>query len=466
MNDHRSDFGDRLDALAADATHATHLRHPAVRSTAAPPLWGKLAWATAVLLLVVGGLVWWRVAADDNPSGAENDQTITTDQDGDGAGPGPAEGEPAEEGSGPESPGSACSVDEALDLLRSGLPTYDYEPAGSYRDAADRAQYVVTGTIESARRVDAVPGTAVSAFTELTVVDVVDLDGQPVPEIEIVAYESFWADRDNPDPLAEAVSFDGLRFIGFLTAWSGVRGDHAPGVEGLYVACGDGATSAVVASAAGPDDPISPTVAELAELVAADTDNEDEAGPEPGTAEPTTEPEMDDLPSLEPACTEDTVAELADAIDPGIDFDYQPAGSVAALADMVGTVVTGEVTFVQQVENTGPLPDDAFIVVTMAGVEHLAGADLSIERFSIGSVRPGGPETPLQRGIEMPNVPIVVFLFLDERVEGGAIPAVEGVYIACDRTTPALAVFESAAGGDDPAEPTLDDLVRLVRLED
>lgn len=420
MNDSRTPFGDRLDDLAANATRTTNLRHPALEATrSARPSWlPRAGWAMAAVVLVLGGLAVWRIT--DDPS------TVTTTADSDDGGDGGAAG--------------ACDAGAALDLLQSGLPAYDYEPAGSYRAAAEMATDVVSGTITSIVRTEPTNASTSDGFTELTVGDVTQLDGTARPDITVVAYWSLWSDRSLDDPLAEPVAVDGLHFVGFLTPWSGVRGDYNPGVEGLYVACGtDTPARPVIGSAAGEGEPAEPTLDELIALLTA----------------PTTTIECTDPGGL------DAVVEL---IDPGFDFDYDPAGSIATLAAQADLVVAGRLTEIRRVANDGPRIEQFF---TVLGIDDLRGPDGSevtvVDGISLASFWSDdlGPD-PLADGVATSGVDVVAFVDIDSGVPGGAVPWVEGLYVACGRTSPVQAVIESAIGPDDPADATIDDLLAIA----
>ncbi len=209
----------------------------------------RAGWAIAVLAVVaVAVVVGWRVASDDG----------TAPSDALAAGP---------ELDGRSGPDPACAVDETVALLRSGLPTYDYQPAGSYRAAADGAAVIATGTITSIQR-RVIDGDQSRAVTELTVADVATVDGGATDEIEAIVLASWWPSGDEVDPIGRPVSVGAVRFVAFLSPAIDGAGSWDPGVEGLYVACepGDPAV-AVVESAAGPGDPQDPTIDELLALV-------------------------------------------------------------------------------------------------------------------------------------------------------------------------------------------------------
>jgi hypothetical protein len=154
--------------------------------------------------------------------------------------------------------GGPCTDGPVLELLQAGIPTYDYEPAGSFDELANQSAAVVVGQVASMARTE-VNG---RSYIEVTVSGVFEISvdsGADTPrnDIEIIAYQAQWADRSAPDPLASPVAVDGLDFFGFLSPWSGVRGGWAPGPEGLYVSC-NGPGLPVIASGAGPNDPADP----------------------------------------------------------------------------------------------------------------------------------------------------------------------------------------------------------------
>ena len=173
----------------------------------------------------------------------------------------------------------ACDEDLAaiLDALRSGLPTYDYNPAADLRALINRTHLVVTGTVENIARnyepdsygPDS-PGddswTTVSTPDVRIIAQSSDLTPDEVSEFSMF---SKWAVRGEIDPLAGPVRTDDLAFVAFLRRAPDVPGGFGIDVQGLHVSC-VGSQDAVIAVV----EPLPGDVAglRLEELVAAVSD--------------------------------------------------------------------------------------------------------------------------------------------------------------------------------------------------
>lgn len=130
--------------------------------------------------------------------------------------------------------------DELVELMRSGVPTYDYDPAVDLADLVQRSDAIVTGTIDSFTRVVGdVPSTSWTAFMSansraLTASRSSPAAGAGIPTF---AMSSLWAEGLGPDPLEDAVTVDGLAFLAFVTTFPAAPGGFAADVQGLVVSC-------------------------------------------------------------------------------------------------------------------------------------------------------------------------------------------------------------------------------------
>ena len=119
------------------------------------------------------------------------------------------------------------------ELLASGSPVFDYEPAPDIVSLADQSDLVVMGTLASAVRVESPEAVEVIGGEQLTRVELANAvllgevgDGERI-EFELdrsFAIQSTWTQGD--DPLGEPVLFDSTRtqFIAFLNS-SGLQSD-------------------------------------------------------------------------------------------------------------------------------------------------------------------------------------------------------------------------------------------------
>lgn len=265
-------LGKRLDALAARATTEHSLADPSLANHSArnPPTRRGLALGLVATLLVTAMLFVWQTS----------DRSTTSVAAGEG-------GEPVA-----QQQGSPCNADPLMNVLRSGLPELEYVPAGSYQALADSSSAVVSGTVVAGARAQ-LNG---ASFIELMLEDVVELaTGVARPDIDVIAYIAVWNDGENPDPLADWKVPDGLKAVGFVNPWSGVRPGWNPGFEGLYIGCGmSGPLQAVIADAAGGVDPVNPTHDQLRSVLS-DAGKAQPGPTEPSAAEPAASDEQDEL---------------------------------------------------------------------------------------------------------------------------------------------------------------------------
>jgi len=129
-----------------------------------------------------------------------------------------------------------CSRPEELNailvLLRSGQPTYDYQPAQDLAQLVGWTDVSISGSIDSAIR------TSENSYTVLSVSNVEVLAGSG--DVDEFASSSLWASGHGPDPLADDVEFAGLRFVALLGADPDAPGGWQPyAVEGLMIGCDD-----------------------------------------------------------------------------------------------------------------------------------------------------------------------------------------------------------------------------------
>ena len=220
---------------------------------------------------------------------------------------------------------TACTDESQLDtiaeLLRSGLPAYDYEPAVDLAELVGRNDVVVRAALTGAVRADG-PVSTDLGLTFMTLASVEVLVGNPAAAVDGFETASQWADTLQPDPLAEPVTFDHVEVIVFLSDRDGVPSGWSPDIEGWFVACDDGPARGVIET---------PTFLDLTSLDALETQI---TGVGPDTT-PTTEPATVDTstPATPATDPDDTVPETAvtdDRWSPTCIDEYGTAGGPAA----------------------------------------------------------------------------------------------------------------------------------------
>lgn len=235
----------------------------------------------------------------------------------------------------------ASDLDAIVDLLRSGLPTYDYQPAADLEELVARNDVLVRAELSSAVRAD---GSAPAdlgdlGLTTVTLSSARVLSGDPSAVVAWFETASQWAVRGEDDPLADPVRFDGLEVIAFLTEHDGVPSGWTPDIEGWFVACGGGPARGVIET---------PTFLDLSSLdvlesqiTGVEPDNPDTTEPSPTdpstpTTSPTTDPDgtvpeaavIDDR--WTPTCVDRIGSGDAPAADAGLDR-FGPLGAVPGL---------------------------------------------------------------------------------------------------------------------------------------
>jgi len=133
---------------------------------------------------------------------------------------------------------SVCDdTDVLVALLRTGLPTYDYDPSSDLATLIDNSDVVVAGVLASAVRDGETTLLRAAEASVLSATD--DASADRFNATHSFVIDSVWASAE-PDPLGAEVAFEPerTRFIAFLNA-DGAAGRFAVAVEGLHVSCGD-----------------------------------------------------------------------------------------------------------------------------------------------------------------------------------------------------------------------------------
>ena len=171
-----------------------------------------------------------------------------------------------------ESSALSCHADrqQIIELLRSGLPTYDYEPASDLAALVEASDVVLAGTIGSIGRVvgDPDPDSGDDSWTVLSVQspELLHAPGDVEVPIDEFSYTALWPDGAGVDPLAAGISIEGLAFVAFLDRWEPAPGTHVAAVQGLVVDCVDGTTPTPVIEPL-PGDAAGLSLTELARAV-------------------------------------------------------------------------------------------------------------------------------------------------------------------------------------------------------
>lgn len=160
-----------------------------------------------------------------------------------------------------------CEDDQAaiIDVLRSGIPTYDYDPVTSLQELIDGSDLIVVGTVDTLDRVEhAGEGWTVISASDSEVLKGISLSSAPGAK---VPYPTSWPDGAGADPLAEAVAIEGLSFMAFLVEADSAPGGYTPMIQGLVVACDRTETLVTPVIADLPIVPPGATIDELTTLV-------------------------------------------------------------------------------------------------------------------------------------------------------------------------------------------------------
>ena len=149
----------------------------------------------------------------------------------------PATGVPTTESFAPSSRECVSESDLGAigEMFRTGQPTYDYTPARDVAELVEKSAVVVTGTIAGVQRQQGGRET----YTVFDVEDVEVLAG--AGQVESFVTSSLWAFLDEPDPLADRIELDGVRFVAFLEPLdlNSAPSRWQPDVEGFAFGCGD-----------------------------------------------------------------------------------------------------------------------------------------------------------------------------------------------------------------------------------
>lgn len=163
----------------------------------------------------------------------------------------------------------ASDRDQVVELLRSGLPSYDYDPAPDLAALIEASDVVLAGTVGSVGRVvgEPDPDFGDDSWTVLSVQspEVLHVAGDIESPTQF-SYATLWPEGVGADPLAAGISVDGLAFVAFLEFWEPAPGTLVADVQGLVVDCVDGSTATPVIEPL-PGDAVGLSLMELARSV-------------------------------------------------------------------------------------------------------------------------------------------------------------------------------------------------------
>lgn len=133
----------------------------------------------------------------------------------------------------PTEPDPECvhNLNETVDLLGSGLPTYDYEPAINLDELIERADVVATGTIDQIVRPVPNAGTTISSTNSEM------LTRAPNAPLAATTFriDSLWASGLGPDPLFVAIEGHNLRYVACLSQLIPGGDKLVVNIQGLYI---------------------------------------------------------------------------------------------------------------------------------------------------------------------------------------------------------------------------------------
>ena len=147
----------------------------------------------------------------------------------------------------PPLPVLECSRDweEITDMLESGLPTYDYEPAVDLADLVARSDIVAAGEVASLVRTSNSEPDDTRGGESWTVVGVQDwkllttgpTEPPPAEGPMVFSISSGWPSGVGADPLSDLVGVEGMVFVAFLDQFPAAPGSWVVEVQGLFVSC-------------------------------------------------------------------------------------------------------------------------------------------------------------------------------------------------------------------------------------
>lgn len=123
-------------------------------------------------------------------------------------------------------------LSEIVEILQSGLPTYDYDPFPSLESLVVGSEVVAFGMIDALHRDVDAEGWSVMQVSAVEVVQPPEFVG----EISKISWSSWWADRSARDPLEDSVEFADVEFVAFLTT-AASPGGLTPHIQGLAISC-------------------------------------------------------------------------------------------------------------------------------------------------------------------------------------------------------------------------------------
>jgi hypothetical protein len=233
-------------------------------------------------------------------------------------------------------------LDAIAELLSSGLPVYDYQPAADLTELIDRNDVVIRAEITSAVHIDGANDDYTAANDGDTAISIgapTLLIGETTETIEGFATSAQWPEGAGPDPLADSVAFDGLDVIAFLTARDEAPFGWYPDIEGLIIACGDGPATSMIEAAPFLDltslDALETQITGVGPVTTTTTEPATTDGSSP-TATPNTVEVDDTVPEAavderwSPTCVDQFRSGDAATADSGLD-EFGPLGAVPGL---------------------------------------------------------------------------------------------------------------------------------------
>jgi len=159
-------------------------------------------------------------------------------------------------------------LDQIVELLQSGQFPSDFQPAADLDDLVLQSDLILTGTLDSFVRDTSAEGpTGEQIVLQSSDSKVLKSDSTDQPAVLAFSMATAWANRPEPDPVAEPVLVDDVSFVAFLYRSHTDPNAFVVGPQSLQMACTGSGGPTVSITAPPPTDASRLSLDELAAAV-------------------------------------------------------------------------------------------------------------------------------------------------------------------------------------------------------